>query len=140
MRNGCMTNRARSTVKALQILGNSIQGLNWTQWQTVFNAVILPILTYVAPIWYTGQAGLTCSLLTAQNEAIRHMAGAFHTTPVDPLLQLMGIMPIDIHIEKRIKNASLRLYCLPLNLQLLARVPGWFAPPSHSPSPPFIYL
>ena len=88
--NRIMTIRARSTVKALQILGNSIRGLNWTQWRTVFNAVILPILTYAAPVWYTGQAGLTRSLLTAQNEAIRHMAGAFRTTPVDPLLQLMG--------------------------------------------------
>ena len=124
-----MTNRARSTVKALQVLGNSIRGLNWTQWRTVFNAVILPILTYAAPVWYTGQAGLTRSLRTAQNEAIRHMAGAFRTTPVDPLLQLMGVMPIDIHIKKLIKNASLRLYRLPLNSQLLARVPGPWGPP-----------
>jgi hypothetical protein len=124
-----MTNRARSTVKALQILGNSIRGLNWTQWRIVFNAVILPILTYAAPVWYTGQAGLTRSLRTAQNETIRHMAGAFHTTPVDPLLQLMGVMPIDIHIKKLIKNASLRLYRLPLTSQLLARVAGPWGPP-----------
>jgi hypothetical protein len=124
-----MTNRARSTVKALQILGNSIRGLNWIQWRTIFNAVILPILTYAAPVWFTGQAGLTRSLCTAQNEAIRHMAGAFRTTPVDPLLQLMGVMPIDIHIKKLIKNASLHLYRLPLNSQLLARVSGPWGPP-----------
>ena len=77
-------------------------------------------------------AGLTRSLRTAQNEAIHHMAGAFHTT-VDPLLQLMGIMPIDIHIKKLIKNASLRLYRLPLNSQLLARVSGPWGPSIHCP-------
>jgi Reverse transcriptase (RNA-dependent DNA polymerase) len=124
-----MTNRARSTLKALQLLGNSIRGLSWAQWRTVYNAVILPILTYAAPVWYTGQARLLRDLRTAQNEAARHMAGAFCTTPVDPLLQLMGVMPIDIRIKMLIKNASLRLYRLPPSSQLLARASGPWGPP-----------
>ena len=119
-----MTNHARSTLKAVQLLGNSICGLNWTQWHIIYNAVILPILTYAAPVWYLGQASLLWKLRTAQNSAVRHITGAFRTSPVDPLHQLMGIMPIDLHIQMLNKNAALRLYRLPLSSQLLARVPG----------------
>ena len=77
--------------------------------------------------------------VTAQNSAVQHIAGAFHTSPVDPLHQLMGIMPIDLHIQMLNKNAALRLYRLPLSSQLLARVPGpWGAPrPGLIPLPIF---
>jgi hypothetical protein len=57
--------------------------------------------------------------------------------PVDPLLQLMGIMPIDIHIKMLIKNASLRLYRLPWittaskSAGHLGSTQGWFNPPPH---------
>ena len=124
-----MTNRARSSLKALQLLGNSVRGLQWAQWRVVYNAIILPILTYAAPVWYTGQAGLLRELRTAQNAAVRHIAGAFRTTPVDPLHQLMGIMPIDLRISILIKNAALRLYRLPPNSQLIARAPGPWGQP-----------
>ena len=36
-----MTNRARSTLKALQLLGNSVHGLSWANWRIVYNAVIV---------------------------------------------------------------------------------------------------
>ena len=119
-----MTNHARSTLKAVQLLSNSIRGLNWAQWHIIYNAVILPILTYAAPVWYSGQASLLRELYTAQNSAVQHIAGAFRTSPVDPLHQLMGIMPIDLCIQMLNTNAALHLYRLPLSSQLLARVPG----------------
>ena len=56
------------------------------------------------------------------------MAGAFRTTPVDPLHQLMGILPIDLRLSLLIKNASVLLYYLPLNSQLVARAPPWANP------------
>ena len=59
---------------------------------------------------------------------MRHIAGAFRTTPIDPLLQLMGIMPIDIHMRKINKNAALCLYRLPPSSQLLARTSGPYGP------------
>ena len=84
-----MTNRARSTLKALQLLGNSIRGLDWESWRMVYNAVVLPILTYAAPVWLSGEAGLLDKLRKVQNAAIRHISGAFSTsTPAEPLHQL----------------------------------------------------
>jgi reverse transcriptase-like protein len=60
-----MINQAHSTTMAFCLLGNSICGLDWAQWRTVYNAIILSILTYTAPVWYTGQAALLHELHTA---------------------------------------------------------------------------
>jgi hypothetical protein len=89
-----MTMRAHSTLIALQLLGNSIRGLDWARWCQVYNTIILPVLTYASPVWFTGQSSLLKELHVTQNLAIRHMAGAFRTTPVDPLHELMAILPI----------------------------------------------
>jgi hypothetical protein len=94
-----MTNRARSTI-------------------------ILPILTYPAPVWNNRQEFLLRELRTAQNVAVRHMAGALCTTSVDPRLQLMAIMPIDISLKMLIKNASIRLYRLPSICNSLPELPA----------------
>ena len=123
-----MTTHARSTLKALQLLGNSIRGLSWANWRIIYNAVILPILTYATPVWFSGQASLLRQLRTAQNAAVRHITGAFGTTPIDPLHQLMGIMPIDLRLQLLLKNAALRLYIIPTSSQLAARVPGPWGP------------
>ena len=48
-----MTCRAHSTIRALQVLGNSIRGLDLANWRRVFHAIVLPALTYGAPLWAT---------------------------------------------------------------------------------------
>ena len=40
-----MCNRARASIKALQVLGNSIRGLSMANWRLVLNAVCLPVLS-----------------------------------------------------------------------------------------------
>jgi len=40
-----MAMRARSTIRSLQVLGNSIRGLDFAHWRKVFHAIILPVLT-----------------------------------------------------------------------------------------------
>ena len=55
-----MANHARSTIHGVSILGNSVQGLNFLNWRKVYNALVIPMLTYRASVWYTGvrQKGL----------------------------------------------------------------------------------
>ena len=62
----------RSTVWSLQILGNSIRGISLVKWRKLFHAIILPILTYAAPVWWhrSGQKSLANTLQIAQNDAI----------------------------------------------------------------------
>jgi hypothetical protein len=45
-----MANRARSTVWGISILGNTISGLNLLNWRKVYNALVIPILTYGAQV------------------------------------------------------------------------------------------
>ena len=49
-----MVTRACSTIKAMNLLGNSVRGLDFLNWRRVYNALIIPVLTYRAPVWYTG--------------------------------------------------------------------------------------
>jgi hypothetical protein len=73
-----MANRARSMVHAISILGNSVRGINATNWRKIFHALILPILTYRLPLYASQKhvVGLTimacqvmCTKLYAQSHA-----------------------------------------------------------------------
>ena len=81
-----MCNRARASLKALQLLGNSVRGLDHANWKLAYNAICLPALTYGCQLWFTGkQVGLVKKLQTVQNDATKIMTGTFRTTPREPL-------------------------------------------------------
>jgi hypothetical protein len=133
-----MCNRARATIKALRLLGNSVRGLNHAKWRLAYNAVCLPVLTYGCQLWYTGkQKTLVKKLQTVQNEAVRVIAGAFRTTPCEPLHQLLTILPMDIRLEMLTQNTALRLYRVSRDSQLLKRLGGdWYTlQPQDTPLP-----
>jgi hypothetical protein len=54
-----MCNRAWASIKALQVLGNSIWGLSMANWRLVLNVVCLPVLAYGSQIWYLSGASKT---------------------------------------------------------------------------------
>src|SRR5258708_29304779 len=100
-------------MKALQLLGNSIHGLDFAQWRLAYNAICLPVLTYGCQLWYTGkQKGLVKMLQVVQNEAVRVISGAFHTTPREPLHQLLNVPPINLCLHLLVDNSAMQLYKL----------------------------
>ena len=126
-------NRARATLKALQLLGNSVRGLDQASWRLAYSAICLPVLTYGCQLWYTGkQVTLVKKLQTVQNDAVRIISGTFRTTPREPLHQLLAILPMSLRLDMLIQSTALRLYKAPGNSQLLRRLgPAW-----HTPGPP----
>lgn len=44
-------------IQVLHILGNSIHGLDFANWQKVFHTIILLVFTYGAPIWACDKLG-----------------------------------------------------------------------------------
>jgi hypothetical protein len=84
-----MCNRARASIKALMVLGNSIRGLSMANWRLVLNAVCLPVMTWGCQLWFKegGTKGLVKMLQQVQNEMVKVVTGAFHTAPREPLLQ-----------------------------------------------------
>jgi hypothetical protein len=92
-----MCNRVCATIKALQLLGNLVRGLEHTKWRLAYNTICLPVLTYSCQLWYMGkQQGLVKQLQTVQNEAVRVIAGAFRTTLHEPLHQLLTILTVKL--------------------------------------------
>jgi hypothetical protein len=126
---GMMKGRPRSTLTALQLLGNSVRGLDWASWKTVYNAVVHTNLR--SPGLAFGPSRSPRPTPQAQTAAIRHISGTFNrTTP-----------STDKHPPHRrptrlpIKNAALRLCRLPSSSQLKACVVGPWGPPRNDVIP-----
>lgn len=133
-----MCNRARASLKALQLLGNSVRRLSAANWQLVYNAVCLPVLTYGCQLWFTGQQKtLVKKLQAVQNEGVKLISGAFRTAPRDALHEHLRIFPMHIRLTMLTKTSALRLYRLPKQSQLLCRLDeNWHRPdPEDLPSP-----
>jgi hypothetical protein len=126
-----MCNRARASIKALQVLGNTVRGLSMANWRLVLNAVCLPVLAYGSQLWYlTGAAkGLINMVQRVQNDMVRQVMGAFRTAPREPLLHFTRMLPMKFFIEKLTYTSALRLYRLPRESQILRRLgTDWYSP------------
>ena len=77
----------------------------------MYNAIVVPILTYRTPVWYTGvgQKSLVQCLEVAQNEGIRKITGVFRMTPIEPLVNLTRIPPLSFVLPKLTHTFTLRL-------------------------------
>ena len=123
-----MCNRAHASIKALQVLGNTIRGLSMANWRLVLNAVCLPVLAWGSQLWFlTGAAkGLIKMLQRVQNDMVKVVTGSFHTAPRGALLHITHMLPMAHYIEKLTHTSVLRLYRLPWASQLLRRLgPDW---------------
>jgi hypothetical protein len=97
-----MCNRARASIKALMVLGNSIRGLSMANWRLVLNAMCLPVMTYGCQLWYkeNGTKGLVAMLQKVHNNMVKVVSGAFRTAPREALLQLTRMLPMRHHLDK----------------------------------------
>jgi hypothetical protein len=119
-----MCNRARTSIKALQVLGNSICGLSMANWRLVLNTVCLLVMTWGCQLWFCqgGTKGLVKNLQQVQNEMVKVVTGSFHTAPRETLLQITHMLLMHHFLEKLTYTSALRLYRLPSKSQLLNRL------------------
>ena len=126
-----MCNRAMVLAKAMQLLGNTIRGLDMANWRIVLNAVCLPVLSYGLQLWFTpgGSNRLINRLQVVQNKMVHMVAGAFHMAPCEALCHLTRMLPMRHYAEKLTYTSALRLYRLPRASQLLRQLgPNWHTP------------
>jgi hypothetical protein len=100
----------------MSLLGNSVRGLRFAVWRRLFQAIVIPILTYGIEAWHPlhgTKTNLISVLQVAQNDALRKMSSCFHTTPIDPLHNLMAIPPITFTAQKLVRSYADRLSRLP---------------------------
>jgi hypothetical protein len=137
-----MSTRARSIVKGLGVLGNSIRGFHLVSWRRIFISIILPVLTYGSQVWFrdVSQVTLINTLQVAHNEVCRKLAGTFHTTPIDMMHSLLSIPPIQFRLRHLLRTQGCRLAsqppsCLlrhPESTRKVTKIP------SHVPTAPIL--
>ena len=140
-----MAARARSSLRSLSLLGNSVRGLDFDNWRRVFHAITLPVLLYGLPLWsHRAPKRLINILQVAQNDAVRRISGSFRTTPVDPLHNMLAIPPIWFTIAKYRAALTTCLSRLPptANLRTVTIVDqtAFFLPPAPIPTPLTCYV
>ena len=131
---------ARSSLCGLSLLGNSVWGLKFDNWHHVFHAITLLVLLYGLLLWsYHPPAHIIRTLQVAQNEAVQCISRTFHTTPVNPLHNMLAIPPIHFTIAKYRTAFSAHLSHLPptANLRTITSVDqaAFFTPPIPIPTP-----
>ena len=121
-----MTDRRRTITAGLQCLGNTIRGINQSNLRLLYQACILPVLTYAAPVWYNPnhrQKWHFEELTKVQNNTLRRVLGAFKTTPNISLNILSFLPPIQHYIQKLSEGYALRIFRLPLLSPITHRLP-----------------
>ncbi|KAF5379794.1 hypothetical protein D9615_005662 [Tricholomella constricta] len=94
-----LADRAGNAVRGSQMLANTVKGLSQVELRTLYRACIVPVLTYASPIWWSGKKTHINILDKVQNTALRHIAGAFKTTPIKALEVDLSIPPINLALD-----------------------------------------
>ena len=139
-----MANRGITITSGLQMLCNTIRGMDQTHMQQMYNACVLPVLTYACPIWYNKnkpQKHLVKELTKVQNVALHRILGAFRTTQTTALNVLAHVPPIELTIRKLSEGYALRLFRLapknPVSLRLLNTYQEKYKKPKKHQAIPF---
>ena len=131
-----MCNRAHTSLKALQVLGNTHCGLSMANWRLVFNAICLLVLSYGCQLWANSRKYKTL-IKTIQgifNEGVKVISGAFHTALQEALHEITRVLPARHYLDKLTATSALRLYRVPVTSQLWCHLgPDWCHDPSGSP-------
>lgn len=133
-----MCARVNNVVTGLQVLGNTIKGMDQVHLHLLFKTCVVPVLTYGCQLWSTERSpwtGLTRKLQVVQNNAMRRIAWAFRTTPVNLLPLLTSIPPMSVTICKLCDNAATRLFRLPHATEVSHQLPASFFIEGDKPNP-----
>lgn len=134
-----MAERAGNAVTALAMLGTTTTGLSPAQLRTVHIACTLSILCFGATVWYTGdrQLGRIKRLDVVLRRALRHVLGAFKTTPSDALYVESSIPPMELTLQSKLSRAAIRFATFPAEHPIRQRLGGaWSDGASGAYAPP----
>jgi ribonuclease HI len=116
--------RAERAVSAIQMLGNSIHGLNQYHRHQLYIGGILPMMTYASTTWWSGQKQQTKLIAKVQNKALRQITGGFRTTPVYAMEIEASIPPIAITLHHLNDCAANRMCHLGSHHPVALRLPS----------------
>lgn len=101
-------------MQSLQRLCKSTWGASFQKARHIYTAVVRPAITYGCQTWTTPQGiqghkkGLTQPLERIQNQALRHITGAYKSVPAAVLQREADIPPLSLYTQDLTRNASIR--------------------------------
>ena len=110
-------------VKAMGMLGNSSRGLLPLQKCLLCCSCVVSIATYSFRLWFFAGAPTKAQVLllvAMQWKAALWILGAFNISPTSGIKALVGLIPIQLHLEKLVKRSCLRTATLPLQHALMS--------------------
>ena len=112
------SNKAISMVKCMKILGNLVRDLVPHQKHLLYRSCILPIAFYSFQLWYYNKALLSYPLKMVgkmQRRAAIWILGAFKMSSLSSIKAIVGLIPINLHLQKLSWRSQLRSHSLPHN-------------------------
>ncbi|KAF8701602.1 hypothetical protein AX14_000376, partial [Amanita brunnescens Koide BX004] len=110
------TNKAFSTIRACNMLGNSVRGIGPKQRSHAYQACVLSVLTYGLPLWYAmwgrGVIRLVKRMERVHSYALKWITGTFHTSPIGSRELVAGIPPLKVILNMRLQGMTARLLSL----------------------------
>ncbi|KAF8697547.1 hypothetical protein AX14_001349 [Amanita brunnescens Koide BX004] len=104
------TNKAFSTIRACNMLGNSVRGIGPRQRSHAYQACVLSVLTYGLPLWYAmwgrGVIRLVKRMERVHSYALKWITGTFHTSPIGSRELVAGIPPLKIILNMRLQGMT----------------------------------
>lgn len=106
--------KAKKACSALSILGNSTNGMHQIHLRNIYEGAVIPIMTYASPVWWKGskQKNIAAALDVVQNKGLRHITGAFRTTPIHALQIMAHMPPMAVRLNYITDRAAIRFFKL----------------------------
>lgn len=145
-----MAGKAGNAAGRLAMLANTVRGLSQVNVRRLYQACVVPVITYAAAVWWPNKKGKDGKLVgkkqhekdmeRVQRKALRIICAAFKTTPISALEVEASIAPIRHTLDQAVRQCALRFNKLSLSSPIVERLPDdWRqgqAPAVPPPLPP----
>jgi hypothetical protein len=112
------TTRAFTQVCAMDMLGNSVRGLEPDQKRLLYRLCVVPVITYGFRLWYFKGArvkGLIKAMSQVQHTAARWICRNFHTTLGGGAECLSGLLPMHLTLHRLADRGATRMPMLAMS-------------------------
>ena len=102
--------KANKALWACKSLGGKHWGLDTSKMIWIYNAMVIPVITYASIIfWHRAQKSAKYKLSKFQRNALQIITGAMHSTPTLAPQRITGICDLDLKIQATAYNTYMRL-------------------------------